>query len=270
MRIKAAEFDLRSVDSVIIASSIFKYNVHLLKGIKSELFVNFWRNKVEYSLDKCIEIKECANVQINENLFENNYDLKMYRLKPEAEWSRDKKMRFEMHHISKMLTDEKKMLISVDRSTTRIINNCFFQNNGLLVHVRQSIKKFGSSMNLFKFQKKEAKGRKKQPRFFGINNHLINQKSIKNDAELPNIEEKKQNRLMLHKSQKPSKFRKKMNKSEKKKLTPTRIKKRIPSHRLFNLQSNKKTGKKKRKLSNQSNYSYLSILEKQSNFIDSK
>ena len=75
VRIKAAEFDLRSVDSVIIASSIFKYNLHLLKGIKSELFVNFWRNKVEYSLDKCIEIKECANVQINENLFENNYDL---------------------------------------------------------------------------------------------------------------------------------------------------------------------------------------------------
>jgi hypothetical protein len=205
-------------------------------------------------------------VLIKENLFENNFDLRIYKLKPKSFWNSKRKLQFKSNQIQKMLSDDKKVLITVDKSSLSIFDNCFINNNGVLILVKQ----FSSSINFCKKTNFENTEKKTLQSDEKLKKNLFNSKKkdrIKYKEEILETKEKPVSSSNIFKTKTPSYFLRQFNDSSPKKLDPKRIKKKVPSHVLLKKIKSTSTIAKK---PSPTNFSYFSILDKQSNCLDSK
>jgi hypothetical protein len=237
-----------------------------MEAYNYNLPVNFSGNKVEFLLKKGIVLDCCCDVSIMENLFEENFSLKLFDLVKEEKVAEKKENRG-FANIKHFLVDKSKILINLNKSNVKIQDNCFINNNGVIIQINQIHKLDNKSENVFEMsgERKKQKNAKnnKQGKLTNKDKSIKANKKREKSIDLNKEKSTKRKSIFFLKSR--------FNESRKKKINPKQIKKKIPIHRLL---------KKKSKTSNESlreskgisnnNSEYRSLLDKQTSYIDSK
>ena len=263
-----------SPPSVLIKGCTFRYNLHVLSASNFLFPISFEKNKVEYQLGKGIVASDCSELSIVENLFEGNFDWRLFG-SLNSKLSSSEKVKASVRLAQQLLLDDKKTLIKLDKSCAEVLRNCFLNNCGTLIRVKQSPKAFGSSLNIFKNEASRRSPIGRKARDFKLESKVINSKQ---GGPPPQPVRKKSGFSSFRKlkSEKSSIFQSKLNESDQVAIDPQRLKKKLPSEKLFQLKGKLRKKIKGRKSKtkdfkkSQPNFSYLSILEKQSNFADSR
>ena len=247
---------------VSISKSIFRYNDHVLRASSLTVPLKFTKNKLEYSLDVGIDLETCSNVQVADNLFENNYNLKLFDLDSKKMQKSGQSNRLDntIENLRKILGSENKILIRSNNSCVKIQKNFFTENNGVLLKIVQRPKNQASSKNVFKSSRKHVqKGLSKK-------NQMIHskpsQKSAKKESLSSDIEAK---RPVYY-------LKSRFNESVGKKIDPGQVSKRVPVYKILKPRTKEPREEDiqdmKPRLNKQ--FSYLTLLEKQTISMDSR
>jgi hypothetical protein len=240
-----------------------------MRAINYNLPINFCGNKIEYLFERGIILDSCSDFSILENLFENNFSLKLFKPQTvKSSKSITKRIsQKNLINIKQFLSDKKKIVIDLNKSKGQIKNNCFINNNGVLIQINQQYKLLNPKPNFFEGSHSKTKRKNKINKKIKLNE--------KNKSIKKNRKNKKSTDLKNRKGKRKSLFylNNRFNDSRKKKINPNQIKKKIPIGRLLKKKSKnegfEKSINETKKISNNSS-EYRSMLDKQNSYVDSR
>lgn len=242
-----------------ISRCIFRYNDHVLQASNLGLPLKLFKNKIEYSLDVCIDMETCSNVSILDNLFENNFNLKLFDLNSKQSLKSGGKNKLEntIENLRKILGDKNKILVRSNNSCLRIRKNFFVDNNGLLVQILQKPKDQEFCGNVFKSTRKKGLSKKSQ---------IINSRPSQKTAQKESISSDKESKTAQFY------LKSRFNESIGKQINPEQIRKRVPVHKILEPRTKQLRPKQLRETKPRLNkqMSYLTLIEKQTSYVDSR
>lgn len=241
-----------------VTRSIFRYNDHVLRASGFALPLEFKGNKVEYSLDVGLDLKNCVCVSVSDNLFEHNFSLKLFDLGPgqSAPKGSARSPGGTFENLRKVLGDKNKVLLRANNSSVRVQRNCFANNHGVLLLVRQKLQA-EEERNVFGAPRKA--GFKRLSKRSQVINSKPSQKARKDSAS-PEEPPEPQFR-----------FKNRFNESVKRQIDPAQVRKKIPVHTVLRPPPKKRerTLRESRRPLNKQ-WSYLTLVERQTSYVDSR